>query len=226
MIKQLLAKAVMAIVLVLGATLSFAQTTYVIQVGPGFTNTYSPANVTCTVGDTISFVWVSGFHPTQSLDLTTIPLVNMDGSGGTSSVYKIKMLNAGTFGYECTVHGGMGGVITVNAPVSNTPVLTENFNYNLNDTLSQVVGSGWTPIATVSNVNKIPVTAGLSYPGSSTNTYGNAALVKNTGQDIGKVIPGNNIRSGNVYTSFLINVSVAQAAGEYFFAFLDCIKCY
>jgi len=106
-------------------------------------------------------------------------------------------------------------------PVSTAPLITENFNYTLNDTLSQIVGSNWIPIATVSNVNKIPVVAGLSYNGSSASGIGNAALVKNTGQDIGKVIPGNNIRTGSVYTSFLINVSAAQAAGEYFFAYLD-----
>lgn len=221
MIKQLLRKALIAVVLIFGATISFAQSTFVIQVGPGFTNTYSPANVTCTVGDTISFVWVSGFHPTRSLDLTTIPVMDMDGSGGSNSVYKIKMLTAGSFAYECTAHGGMGGVITVNAPVSNTPVLTENFNYTLNDTLSQIVGSGWTPIATVSTVNKMPVTAGLTYAGSTTNSIGNGALIKTSGQDAGKVFTGTNIRSGNVYASFLINVSAAQATGDYFFAFLD-----
>lgn len=221
MIKQLLTKAILAIVLIFSASVTFAQSTFVIQVGPGFSNTYSPANVTCAVGDTISFVWVSGFHPTQSLDLTTIPVKDMDGSGGSNSVYKIKMLTAGTFPYECTAHSGMGGIITVTAPVSNTPVLTENFNYTLNDTLSQIVGSGWTPIATVSNVNKIPVTAGITYAGSTTNSIGNAALIKNTGQDAGKAFTGTNIRSGNVYSSFLINVSAAQAAGDYFFALFD-----
>lgn len=221
MIKQLLAKTMLAIVLLFGASLSFAQTTFVIQVGPGGTNTYSPANVTCTVGDTISFVWVSGFHPTQTTNTTTIPLINMDGSGGVNSVYNTAMVTAGVFPYECTAHGGMGGVITVNAPVSNTPLLTENFSYTLNDTLSQIVGASWIPIATVSNVNKIPVTAGLTYATSSVGGIGNAALIKTSGQDIGKALPGNNIRSGNVYSSFLINVSAAQATGEYFFAFLD-----
>lgn len=220
MIKNLLARTLM-IVGVFATSLSFAQTTHTIVVGPGFTNTYSPANVTCTVGDTIKFVWESGFHPTQSLNGTTIPLVNMDGTGGINSIYKIAMLSAGSVPYECTAHGGMGGTITVNAPVSNTPILTENFNFTLNDTLSQIVGSGWTPIATVSNINKIPVTAGLTYATSSASGIGNAALIKNTGQDAGKAFTGTNVRSGSVYTSFLINVSAAQATGDYFFALFD-----
>jgi plastocyanin len=217
MIKNLLATAVL-IIGTLVSTITMAQSTVTIQVGPGGSNTYSPADVTVAVGDTIKFVWVSGFHPTQSNDLTTIPLVNMDGSGGINSVYKIKMLTAGSFPYVCTAHGGMGGTITV---LSNTPVLSENFNYNLTDTLSQIVGSGWTPIATVSTLNKIPVTAGLTYTGSTTNSIGNAALIKTTGQDAGKAFTGTNIRSGNVYTSFLMNVSAAQATGDYFLALFD-----
>jgi plastocyanin len=219
MIKNLLAKALL-VAGIFASSISFAQSTYTINVGDGG-NLYVPANVTCLVGDTISFVWVSGFHPTQSLNGTTIPLVNMDGSGGINSVYKIKMLTAGTVPYECTAHGGMNGIITVNAPVSNTPVITENFSYTLNDTLSAIVGAGWTPIATVSTLNKIPAVAGLTYPNSTMSNVGNAALIKNTGQDIGKAFTGTNVRSGNVYASFLMNVSAANATGDYFFAFLD-----
>lgn len=219
MIKNLLTKAIFVLG-IFASTLSFAQSTFTINVGDGG-NLYVPANVTCSVGDTIKFVWVSGFHPTQSLNGTTIPLVNMDGSGGVNSIYKIKMLAAGTVPYECTAHGGMTGIITVNAPVSNTPVITENFSYTINDTLSNIVGAGWTSIATVSNVNKIPVVAGLTYPNSTMSNIGNAVLIKNTGQDMGKAFTGTNVRSGNVYASFLMNVSAATAAGDYFFALLD-----
>lgn len=217
MIKNLLATAVL-IIGTLFSTITMAQSTITIQVGPGGSNTYSPADVTVAVGDTIRFEWVSGFHPTQSNDLTTIPTVNMDGTGGINSVYKIKMLTAGSFPYVCTAHGGMGGTITV---LSNTPVLSENFSYNLSDTLSNISGSGWTPIATVSTVNKVPVVAGLTYAGSTMSNIGNAVLVKNTGQDIGKAFTGTNIRSNTVYASFLMNVSAAQATGDYFFALLD-----
>ena len=217
MIKNLLATAVL-IIGTLVSSITMAQSTVTIQVGPGGSNTYSPADVTVAVGDTIKFVWVSGFHPTQSNDLTTIPLVNMDGTGGVNSIYKIKMLTAGSFPYVCTAHGGMGGTITV---LSNTPVFSENFNYNLSDTLSNISGSGWTPIATVSVINKVPVVAGLTYAGSTMSNVGNAVLVKNNGQDIGKAFTGTNIRTGSVYASFLMNVSAAQATGDYFFAFVD-----
>ncbi len=213
MIKKLLARTLM-FVGIFATSLSFAQTTHTIVVGPGFTNTYSPANVTCTVGDTIKFVWESGFHPTQSLNGTTIPLVNMDGSGGINSVYKIAMLAAGSVPYECTAHGGMGGTITVNAPVSNTPIYTDNFNYTVGSLLS---ANGYTAHSGA-GTNPIPViTPGLVYPGSITNNIGNAISVIKTGEDVNKSF-SSNITSGSVYASFLVRVDSAKT-GDYFFHF-------
>jgi hypothetical protein len=104
---------------------------------------------------------------------------------------------------------------------SQSTLLSENFSYNLSDTLSNILGSGWTPIATVNTVNKVPVVAGLTYAGYAMSNIGNAVLVKNTGQDIGKAFIGTNIRSNSVYASFLMNVSAAQANGDYFFTMLD-----
>lgn len=223
MIKQLLAKAflVFGVFLTVNAN---AQSTHTITVAAGGNLTFTPSAVTCNVGDTIRFFYSatsSGSHPTQSTSgPVTIPLHTLDA---TTNQYKVVMTAAGTVNYECVPHAGSGmtGTITVNAAVSNNAIITENFVYNVNDTLSNIVGAGWTPIATVSNVNKIPVvTPGLSYTGSTTNNLGNAVLIKNTGQDIGKAFP-NNIRSGSIYTSFLINVSAAQGAGDYFFSYLD-----
>ncbi len=214
MIKQLLAKTMLAIVLLFGASLSFAQTTFVIQVGPGGTNTYSPANVTCTVGDTISFVWVSGFHPTQTTNTTTIPLVDMDGSGGIHNVYKTKMVTAGVFPYECTAHGGMGGTITVNPGVSNTPLLTENFNYTLGTLLS---ANGYTAHSGAGTNSITVVSPGLTYSGSTTNGVGNAVSMLKIGEDVNKTFT-TNITTGNVYASFLVRVDSAKT-GDYFFHF-------
>ena len=104
---------------------------------------------------------------------------------------------------------------------AQTPLLVENFNYTAGDTLRSISGAGWTPIATVSNINKVPVVSpGLSYTGSSASGIGNAVAIKTNGEDIGKPLPLN-YRDNAVYASFLINVSAAQATGDYFFAFLD-----
>ncbi|MEN9370588.1 MAG: hypothetical protein RI952_1453, partial [Bacteroidota bacterium] len=104
---------------------------------------------------------------------------------------------------------------------AQTPLIVENFNYTVADTLRSISGAGWTPIATVSNINKIPVVSpGLSYTGSTASGIGNAVAIKTTGEDIGKPLLLN-YRDNAVYASFLINVSAAQATGDYFFAFLD-----
>ncbi len=228
MIKQLLKKLVM-ITGFLAPTLVMAQATVTIQVGPGGNSTYSPLNAVCTVGDTIKFVWVTGFHPTQSDNGTTIPLQTLDGSGGLNSIYKVVMTSVGVVPYYCTAHGtsgggGMSGTITVNAAVNNTiPVMVENFVYTAPDTLSKIVGSGWTPIATVSLVNKVPVVATqLSYTNSTANGVGNAAFINNTGQDIGKNFGTVNYRDNAVYASALINVATS-GTGDYFLAFFDSL---
>ena len=104
---------------------------------------------------------------------------------------------------------------------AQSPILVENFNYTAADTLRNISGAGWIPIATVSNVNKIPVVSpGLSYTGSTASGIGNAVAIKTTGEDIGKAF-AQNYRDNAIYTSFLINVSAAQTTGDYFLAFLD-----
>ncbi len=104
---------------------------------------------------------------------------------------------------------------------AQNPIIVENFNYTAADTLRNISGAGWTPIATVSNINKVPVVSpGLSYTGSTASGIGNAVAIKTTGEDIGKAF-AQNYRDNAVYTSFLINVSAAQTAGDYFFALFD-----
>ena len=104
---------------------------------------------------------------------------------------------------------------------AQSPIIVENFNYTAADTLSKITSSGWTPISTSSIINKIPVVSpGLSYSGSTASAIGNAVAIKTTGEDIGKAFT-QNYRDNAIYTSFLINVSAAQATGDYFFCFLD-----
>lgn len=217
MIKNLLAKALLLFGL-LSSSVGFAQSTITISVGPGGTNTYSPANVSCTVGDTIKFVWVSGFHPTQSLDLTTIPLVNMDGSGGVNSVYKIKMLSVGSVPYECTAHGGMVGTITVNAPFTPTSYIpftgTGSLTSNNWTTHSGTTGQLLNLTTASDNGNS------LSYVGMPTSTDNRTQIVAGNSEDINRIVPI--VNSGSVYYSALIKLpnTTGQAAntttGNYF----------
>jgi hypothetical protein len=104
---------------------------------------------------------------------------------------------------------------------AQTPIMVENFSYTAGDTLRTINGAGWIPITTVSNINKVPVVSpGLSYTGSTASGIGNAVSIKNTGEDIAKAFT-QNYKDNAIYTSFLINVSAAQATGDYFFCFID-----
>jgi plastocyanin len=222
MIKNLLATAVL-IIGTFVSSITMAQSTVTIQVGPGGSNTYSPANVTVAVGDTIKFVWVSGFHPTQSNDLTTIPLVNMDGTGGVNSIYKIKMLTAGSFPYVCTAHGGMGGTITVNAPFvptntiafSGTGALTSNNWSTHSGTTGQILN-----LTTASDNGN-----SLSYSGMPASTGNRTQIIAGNSEDINRLVPI--ISSGSVYMSALIKLpnTLGQAAnsttGNYFLHLTD-----
>ncbi len=95
-------------------------------------------------------------------------------------------------------------------------LLTENFAYTAGDALT---ANGWTQIGTTAT-NPISVTnPGLTYTGYTGSGVGNAATLTTTGQDIYRDAPSS-IASGNVYVSFLLNVTTAQATGDYFFALL------
>lgn len=216
MIKQLLAKAV----LVLGIFVSVnanAQSTINILVGQGGNN-FVPSNVTCMVGDTIKFVYVSGTHPTQSTSgPVTIPLHTLDA---TNNNFKVVMTSSGVVNFECVPHApSMVGTITIN-PAS--PLFTENFNYASGTSVSTLSSNGWAQIGTTTTNPILVDSVGLSYTGYTLSGIGNKAKVANvTGQDIARIFPGNNIRSNSVYASFLINVASAAGTGDYVFALFD-----
>lgn len=223
MIKNLLKKALFVLG-IFAASQSFAQSTYTINVGDGG-NLYVPANVTCLVGDTIKFVWISGFHPTQSLNGTTIPLVNMDGSGGVNSVYKIKMLTAGSVPYECTAHGGMGGVITVNAPfVPSTYVpFTGTGTLASNNWSTHSGTAGQLQTITTASDNG----SSLAYTGMPTSTGNRTQIVAGNGEDVNRVVPIIPASAGSAYFSALIKLpnttgqALNTSTGNYFMHFTD-----
>jgi hypothetical protein len=99
---------------------------------------------------------------------------------------------------------------TINSSFSQ--LLVENFSYPAGDTLTT---HGWN-ITGTSTTNPITVTSpGLSYTGYDLSGIGNAASLVTTGQDINKQYT-DSVTSGSVYASFMVNVSSAQSAGDYF----------
>lgn len=92
--------------LCLGLTgLASAQTSHIVLVG-GVSNTFSPANLTIDVGDTVVWMNQSGFHNVVADD-------NSFTSGAPSSgswVFSLVFTEVGANPYYCSVHGDVGGV--------------------------------------------------------------------------------------------------------------------
>lgn len=99
-------------------------------------------------------------------------------------------------------------------------MFVENFSYTAAATL---VGNGnWAQTGTTAT-NPIAVSGtGLTYAGYSGSGVGNAVALANTGQDVNTPFANSaSISTGNVYCSFMLNISAAQATGDYFFHFAN-----
>jgi hypothetical protein len=89
-------------------------------------------------------------------------------------------------------------------------LLEENFTFT-----GLLTANGWTAVSGT-NSNAITAAApGLTYPNLPSSGAGNAASLTTSGEDDRKQF-GTTNTTGDVYTSFLVNVSAAQAAGDYF----------
>jgi len=96
-------------------------------------------------------------------------------------------------------------------------LLTDNFSVTTNDSLTAI---GWVSFSG-GTTNAIRATGSpLTYSGYPGSGVGYSASITNNGQDIYKDMLNTNTSSGNVYTSFLANITAAQATGDYFFGYL------
>ena len=94
--------------------------------------------------------------------------------------------------------------------------LLDNFNYTAGDTIG---GQGWTSFSG-GPVNPITVTApGLTFTNYVNSGIGNAARMRNSGQDYYKQFTGDSVASGSLYVSFMLKVDSAKT-GDYFMALL------
>ncbi len=89
-------------------------------------------------------------------------------------------------------------------------VLTEDFSYTAG---SLITANGWAAHSGA-GTNAIAVTSpGLTYAGHAGSGVGNCVSMTTSGEDDNKGFTA--ITAGSVYTSLLINVSAAQATGDY-----------
>ena len=95
-------------------------------------------------------------------------------------------------------------------------LLDENFNYTAGDSLG---AHGWVSFSGGST-NVLTVTSpGMTYAGYPLSGIGNATTTATSGQDAYKSFSQPD-STGNLYVSFMIKVTSAQSAGDYFFALL------
>jgi len=90
---------------------------------------------------------------------------------------------------------------------------TEDFDYTAGDTLTKkgyLISSGGTTNAIRA------VSPGLTFTGYASSGIGNAVGLITTGQDVYKSFPKDS--GGSFYSAFMVSVSAAQSAGDYFFA--------
>lgn len=106
--------------------------------------------------------------------------------------------------------------ISITPGLQAQQLFTENFNYTATQALT---ANGWIQNGII-NTSPVSVsTAGLSFSGYVLSQVGNAATLGTTGQDIFKEA-NTSVTAGNLYVSFMMNITSAQAGGDYFAAFL------
>ena len=117
-----------ALVAAIACNASAFAATHTITVGPGSSLTFSPATITIPPGDTITFQSNAALaHNAVSDDGTTF------SSGAPAAgpwTYTTPPLSAGTYGFHCTVHGGVGTGMSGTITVQATPVTLQKFEVN------------------------------------------------------------------------------------------------
>ena len=124
--------------------LSFAQTLHIVEVTDF---EFIPENVNISVGDTVEWQWIEGFHTTTS-DSTSGQNVWDAPIDPANPTYRFVITAPGIHNYVCTPHLSLGMVGTITA----APVSSVNEQGNLPEkyTLSQNYPNPFNPNTTIS----------------------------------------------------------------------------
>jgi hypothetical protein len=101
--------------------------------------------------------------------------------------------------------------IMASTPVQGQVLLEENFTFT-----GPLTSNGWTAVSAAGTSPINAASPGLSYVNLPSSGVGNAASISTTGEDDRKLLNSTN-SSGSVYSSCLLNLSAAQASGDYFY---------
>ena len=146
--------------------------------------------------------------------LSSVSGIKKNLSSGTVSWNDLKV-NAGGSGLKLTTTntGGLANPTTASFEATNA-VPVENFSYAASTLLT---ANGWSAHSAEGTNPITVVSPGLTYAGYNSSGIGNAAALTASGEDDNRTF--DEITTGKVYASLLVNVSAAQTAGDYFFHF-------
>ncbi len=181
--------------------------------------TYTVSGVNLT--DNIVITPPSGFEISTTTGSgfasTPITLTRTGGVVATTSIY-VRFAPIAVQAYSGNITHVSSGATTQNVVVSGTGVciaaslpFVEDFNYSVgalltNNCWNAHSAGGTNPITIVTN--------SISYPSYLSSEIGNETSLPNTGEDDSRIFASQT--SGNIYASFLVNISAATTTGDYF----------
>jgi plastocyanin len=135
--KRRLFKTVFILAAAIGLSQSSSATIHTVAVGDFF---FNPNTLTVQLGDTIRWVWQAGSHTTTSAALPTGAAAWDAPITSSNQSFMYKPAVAGTYGYVCTPHAGMGqvGSFVVTAPTAVKNIEGTTFKITPNPARSAV----------------------------------------------------------------------------------------
>lgn len=126
---------------------TYAQANHTVQVA---NFSFTPKDITISVGDTVTFMWVSGSHTTTS-DSTAGPDSWNSPISSTIPTFKVVILYPGLHRYYCIPHGGPGGVGMSGTITANqiAPTEVKESNSVLTYSLEQNYPNPFNPATTI-----------------------------------------------------------------------------
>jgi len=92
---------------------------------------FTPSNLNVTVGDTITWIWVSGTHTTTSTGIPASAASWDQPINSSSTTYSYKVTVAGSYNYQCSYHYSMGMIASFTASNPNNTLAVSPSNQNV-----------------------------------------------------------------------------------------------
>lgn len=137
-------------------------------------------------------------------------------SAGVATFSSINHTVVGTgrtlFATAAGLNAAISNAFNISVQAAGTLITEENFSFS-----GLLTANGYTASSGTGTNNLSSGTTGLTYPNYGSVNIGNGLAVANNGQDVNKAFTPTQGVDTDTYFAFLVNVSAAQATGDYFF---------